>query len=212
MIKNTDHIIIYARKGVIFTPRMWFLFISMGHDPTKIHLLQGSLEEWMEAGGALETGFTVIPKAKDLDLSKKFKYVVQDAHNVCDMQEVLKSISSDGSALGKKSLIIDSRGSSFARGHIPGATHIPYSSFVDPGNMLQFKKKSDLLDVFTQAGVDVLDKRQIICTCGSGVSACHIYLALQECDRFVEDRNTVIYDGSWAEWGSDENTPKTLRS
>jgi len=216
-IQNSDHIIIFARKGVIFTPRMWFLFKSMGHDPSKIHLLQGSLEEWKESGGDLETGFRAVPKAEDLDLSKKFKYVARDAPNVCDMQEVLKAVSLDDddddgtTVLDENALILDARGSSFARrGHIPGAVHIPYASFVDPDNMLQFKKKSDLLDVFTQAGVDVMDKRQIICSCGSGVSACHIFLALEECGRFVEDRRTVIYDGSWDEWGSDENTPKIL--
>lgn len=180
----------------------------MGHDPTKIHLLQGSLEEWIEAGGDVEHEPTVIPKARGLDLEKECTYTAQDACNICGMQEVLSTVASVGVDLNKNALIIDSRGSSFTQGHIPGATHIPYSSFVDPGNMLRFKAKKDLLDVFAQAGVDVLDKRQIICSCGSGVSACHVFLALEQCGRIDENRNTVIYDGSWAEWELDTNTPK----
>lgn len=211
-IQNSDHIIIYARKGVIFTPRMWFLFKSMGHDPAKIHMLQGSLDEWIEAGGDVEIGFTTIPRAKDLDLNKDFKYNCRDACNVCDIQEVLSTVSSELTCdnFGQDALIIDSRGSSFARGHIPGAIHVPYSSFVDPENPLKFKGKMELFDVFEQAGVDVMDNRKIICSCGSGVSACHVYLALEECGRIIENRNTLIYDGSWAEWGSDTNTPKIL--
>mmetsp|Transcript_7626 Transcript_7626/g.17265 ORF Transcript_7626/g.17265 Transcript_7626/m.17265 type:complete len:446 (-) Transcript_7626:167-1504(-) len=54
-IRNEDHLIIYARRGALFTPRAWFLFISMGHDPKKVHLMQGSLEDYMEEGGLVDT-------------------------------------------------------------------------------------------------------------------------------------------------------------
>eukprot|EP00579_Thalassiosira_antarctica_P006706 CAMPEP_0201883778 /NCGR_PEP_ID=MMETSP0902-20130614/16229_1 /ASSEMBLY_ACC=CAM_ASM_000551 /TAXON_ID=420261 /ORGANISM="Thalassiosira antarctica, Strain CCMP982" /LENGTH=420 /DNA_ID=CAMNT_0048412635 /DNA_START=66 /DNA_END=1328 /DNA_ORIENTATION=+ len=54
-IRDEDHVIIYARRGALFTPRVWFLFVSMGHDPKKVHLMQGSLEDYMEEGGLVET-------------------------------------------------------------------------------------------------------------------------------------------------------------
>ena len=47
-IRNEDHIVIYARRGALFTPRMWFLFVSMGHDENRVHLMQGSLEDYVE--------------------------------------------------------------------------------------------------------------------------------------------------------------------
>ena len=54
-IQNDDHVIVYARRGALFTPRVWFLFISMGHDPNKVHVMQGSLEDYIEEGGLIET-------------------------------------------------------------------------------------------------------------------------------------------------------------
>ena len=53
-IDNDDHVIIYARRGSLFTPRVWFLFVSMGHDPKRVHLMQGSLEDYIEEGGLVE--------------------------------------------------------------------------------------------------------------------------------------------------------------
>ena len=54
-IGNDDHVVIYAKRGAVFTPRAWFLFLSMGHDVNKLHLMQGSLEDWIEDGGMVET-------------------------------------------------------------------------------------------------------------------------------------------------------------
>lgn len=54
-IQNEDHIIVYAKRGALFTPRVWYLFICMGHDPKKVHLMQGSLEDYIEEGGLLDT-------------------------------------------------------------------------------------------------------------------------------------------------------------
>ena len=56
-INNDDHVIIYAKRGALFTPRVWFLFVSMGHDPKRVHLMQGSLEDYIEEGGLVEETF-----------------------------------------------------------------------------------------------------------------------------------------------------------
>ena len=53
---ESDHVVIYARRGAVFTPRTWFLFVSMGHDPNKVHLMQGSIEDWIEKGGSVDDG------------------------------------------------------------------------------------------------------------------------------------------------------------
>lgn len=108
----------------------------------------------------------------------------------------------------ENAIIVDPRGSSFAKsGHIPGAKHIPYSSLVEKDNALKLKSKEELLDIFEAAGVDVNSDKDIVCSCGHGVSVCHVVLALEQCGR---TNKTFIYDGSWQEWSSDPNSPKVL--
>jgi thiosulfate/3-mercaptopyruvate sulfurtransferase len=196
-------IIVYAREGSIFTPRTWFLFRSMGH--SNVQLMQGSLEDWIEAGGTVDKESTTVPRAADLDLSKPSSYqtATDKLADVIAMDEMLTIVSD------QEAIIIDPRGSSFAKGYIPGSIHMPYSSLVKADNQLQFKSKEDLQALFEQAGVDVNSEKPIVCSCGSGVSVCHVYLALQECGR---EGVTLIYDGSWNEWSQNPNAPKTIPS
>ena len=203
-ITNSDHVVVYGRKGSVFTPRTWFVFRSMGHE--RVSLLQGSLEDWQAAGGAVDEGRTTVSRAADI-LAKGGEPVYQasDPTNVVTMQDVLDALQQ------QDAVILDPRGSSFqASGHIPGAIHIPYTSLVQEDNALKLKSREDLLLAFADAGVDIRTDKTIIASCGSGVSVCHILLALEECGRDPASQPTFMYDGSWAEWGTDPSTPKIL--
>ena len=90
---------------------------------------------------------------------------------------------------------------------MPGAINIPYQSIVTEDDTLKFKPKEELQALFDDAGVDVNTNRDIMLTCGSGVSVCHLWVALAECGRDNAEK-TFVYDGSWAEWGAEEATPK----
>lgn len=210
-IKNQDHVIITARESVYFTPRTWFLFKTFGHDPSKIHLMQGSLEQWIEIGGEVETEAVIVPTFQDLELEEDYNYkVLEVPTNVCDMEEVLGATTNNDRKDSDTVFLLDSRGSSFAKGHIPGAIHLPYSNWVLPGNTLTWKSVDDLRGIFADAGVDPLTQNKIISSCGSGVSACHTLLALELCGRDLRPPNkTKIYDGSWSEWSKNSTTPKT---
>lgn len=200
-IKNSDRVIIYGREGTTFTPRTWFLFRTMGHE--NVQLMQGSLEDWKTAGGPVDENPTTVLPAKDLDTSQPLTYKAQDPFDVVDMDYMLKIVQKEGEAT-----IVDPRGSSFAKkGYMPGAIHLPYSSLVEPDNKLKLKSSAELEKLFEAAGVDIQSEKPIVCSCGSGVSVCHVYLALQECGR---KGDTVIYDGSWNEWSQNLDAPKVV--
>jgi thiosulfate/3-mercaptopyruvate sulfurtransferase len=85
-------------------------------------------------------------------------------------------------------------------GHIPGSRNVPYTALANPetGEMLDLPQ---LIEVFQQAGVDV--SRPVIGTCGSGVTACVVRLALAQLGAGAQG----VYDGSWTEWGSTPGLP-----
>ncbi|KAL7554232.1 hypothetical protein ACHAWF_017647 [Thalassiosira exigua] len=144
-IRNEDHVIIYARRGALFTPRVWFLFVSMGHDPQKVHLMQGSLEDYMDEGGPIDSGnfqlgdknfaatiddYTACFDQGILNVNQLFRdyysttspeYNATNAMNVCGKEEVLDAVNLNLERDDKdgsremKSVIIDTRGSGYAK-------------------------------------------------------------------------------------------------
>ena len=205
-ITNDDRIIIYGREGCVFTPRTWFLFQQCGHDENKLHLMQGSLEEWSEKGGAIEEGTTHVPAADGVDTSKAARYRARNPTNVVDMKRMMEAVERQGKD-DDSEVILDPRGSTFDKAHMPGAINIPYRSIVTEDDTLKFRSKKELQALFDKSGVEVNTDREILLTCGSGVSVCHLWVALAECGRDNAEK-TFVYDGSWAEWGADEATPK----
>jgi thiosulfate/3-mercaptopyruvate sulfurtransferase len=233
-ICETDHVIIYGRDGAPFTPRVWFTWKqAMGHKGP-VSLMQASLEEWIAAGGPVEDHNidkddddeqrAYVVRAQDLDLSQEPVYRTNSNNKnpscVADLKDMMGWVTANNNSnmddtndslvdkdTGMDTIIVDARGSSFKKGHMPGAIHIPYSSLTDPTNALKLAPPNQLRDIFLAAGVDTDTDKRIVCSCGSGVSACNLYLALKECGRTGE---TLMYDGSWNEWGSHPETPKVL--
>jgi thiosulfate/3-mercaptopyruvate sulfurtransferase len=88
-------------------------------------------------------------------------------------------------------------------GHIPGSRNMPYAELFD-ANTGTMKSLDDLRKAFTGAGVDL--SKPIVTTCGSGVSALVLTLALYR----LGARGTALYDGSWAEWGLPDGPPVAI--
>ena len=95
-------------------------------------------------------------------------------------------------------------GSSIKKGHIPGSLNLPYNLLMDTDNNFVFRSADEIITVIEVAGIK--PENPLVATCGSGVTACVIALALY----LVGYKDTAVYDGSWAEWGDHPITPWTV--
>jgi thiosulfate/3-mercaptopyruvate sulfurtransferase len=194
-IGNDDAVVIYDQAGMHTSPRAWWLFKAYGHD--RVAVLDGGFLQWRASGAPVDRQPVVLPPRA---------YLAADpwAH-ACTSSDVLHA-SQTGAP------IVDARSAGRFRGddpeprpglrsgHIPGSRNLPYTALLDPhdGKLLDVQR---LRQVFQDANVD-LDS-PIICTCGSGVTACVIRLALAR----LGASSARVYDGSWTEWGSDPALP-----
>ncbi|MCB9963803.1 MAG: sulfurtransferase [Rhodospirillales bacterium] len=195
-ISNESHVIIYGQNGIAMGPaRAWWMFRAFGHE--NVQILNGSLASWKASGGSLVT--TGQP-AEPPSLPSQPFHAVFHPELVCARCEV-EDISTRRAAP-----ILDARPAprfdgimpeprpGLALGHIPGSRNIPAGNLVD-GETGCLKNKSDLQHYFDD---DILQAEIApVMTCGSGVTACVIALALYELGR----SDAKVYDGSWAEWG-----------
>lgn len=195
-IGNDDTVVVYDAGGWVAGPRAWWMFLSFGHG--NIRVLDGGLKKWIAEGHPVESGPVTSKPAT-------FKAAF-DAKGVRTIQQMVANLTS------KDAQVIDARASDrFAgsvpeprpglrSGHIPGSRSVPYAELFDAKTGVM-KPLDELRKAFMGAGVDMT--RPIVTTCGSGVSALVLTLALYR----LGVRGTALYDGSWAEWGLPDGPP-----
>lgn len=189
-IGDGHQIVIYDNSDVRSAARVWWLFRLMGK--TDVAVLDGGLPKWLAEGRPTED---MPPIMRDRHIT-----VQRQAGLVRDVTQVAAA-----SKLGDYE-IVDARSAPRFRGeapeprpglragHIPGAKNLPFGQLLnDDGTM---KDIPALRAEFESAGVDLT--RPVITTCGSGITAAVLFLALER----IGHRDHSLYDGSWAEWGS----------
>jgi thiosulfate/3-mercaptopyruvate sulfurtransferase len=182
--------VIYDAGGWVAAPRAWWMFLSYGHRDVRI--LNGGLKKWRAEGRAVQAGEVTAKPAK---FNASY-----DARRVRSIEQMIANVKS------RAEQVIDARAADrfvgraaeprpgIRAGHIPGSLNLPYGNLFDAATGTM-KPLEELGKAFAGAGVDTA--KPIVTSCGSGVSAAVLTLALYRLG--VED--TALYDGSWSEWG-----------
>jgi thiosulfate/3-mercaptopyruvate sulfurtransferase len=195
-IGNDDTVVIYDAGGWVAAPRAWWMFLSFGHQ--NVRVLDGGLKKWVAEGRKVESG-QVAPKPAT------FKAIF-DARRIRSMQQLTANIAS------RAEQVIDARASEryqgkvaeprpgLRAGHIPGSLNLPYNNLFDASTGTM-KSLDQLRAAFLGAGAKL--DAPIVTSCGSGVSAAVLTLALYR----LGVENPALYDGSWTEWGAANGPP-----
>jgi len=185
-------VVVYDSFGIRSAARVWWTLTVMGFD--RVRVLDGGLRVWKAEGFPVEVGAPKPP-------SQGVASIWFDPARLRDQAAVAAALDS-GSAQ-----VVDARSAPRFRGeapeprpglrsgHMPGAFNLPFDRLLTEEGRL--KPPAALAEAFREAGVDL--GRPIIATCGSGVTASVLALALE-----VLDAPAAVYDGSWAEWGRED--------
>jgi thiosulfate/3-mercaptopyruvate sulfurtransferase len=192
-IKNEDEIVVYDNSDVISSCRCWFNFIYFGHNPKLVHVLNGGLKKWIKENKEVTNEATSI-KVSDYKSFEKKELVKNKEQIDLNIEE-------------KYFKVIDARSKERFDGRVPEPRKGLRSgsiknSFCIPFNLClcedkTFKSKKDLKLIFETCLKDINEKN-IVFSCGSGVTACVLALAYS----LINDKyHPCIYDGSWSEYG-----------
>lgn len=193
-ISADDTIVVHDGPGMFSAPRAWWMFRVMGI--FQVFILDGGFDRWKAAGRPVT--------AEQTRIAPGIFHADFDAGRVVDLA-AMRAIVESG-----ESQVADARGAGrFAgtepepragirSGHMPGARNVPASALAENGALLP---KDRLREVIGQAGIDL--SRPVVTSCGSGVTAAAITLALET----LGHSDNRLYDGSWTEWGGLDDTP-----
>ncbi len=188
-VGDGHQVVVYDGSGLFSAARVWWLFRLMGK--SDVAVLDGGFPKWQAEGRPVD------------DMPPP----IRDRHMTVQRQnQMIKDVTQVAAASKLRDFeIIDARSAERFRGeapeprpglragHIPGSKNLPYKTLLNPDGTM--KETGSIKAAFTDAGIDL--GKPVITTCGSGVTAAILSLALER----IGHRNHALYDGSWSEWG-----------
>jgi thiosulfate/3-mercaptopyruvate sulfurtransferase len=193
-IGDNDTVVVYDSLGLYSAARVWWTFRIFG--AKNAFILDGGLPKWKAENRPLETGETKRP-------AQKFN-AEMNVGAVAMLADVRFALT------GESAQVVDARSADrfsgktpeprpgLRSGHMPGSFNVPFDRVVEKGSLASRER---IEAAFKDAGVDV--DKPIITSCGSGVTAAILTLALESIGKAPQG----LYDGSWSEWGSRPDLP-----
>lgn len=193
-IAREDTIVVYDALGIFTAPRVWWMFRVMGANDVLV--LDGGFDNWKAAGHPVTdapTEVTPVEFVPAFDPSR-----VASLEDMRGYAETGASQIADARPSGRFTGEVPEPREGMRSGHIPGSRNVQTMSLSSNGYL---KSIPELRELFREAGID--PQQPVVTTCGSGVTAAAISLALASVG--AEDHR--LYDGSWSEWGALQDTP-----
>ena len=204
-IGKNDHVVAYDTQGLFSAPRLWWMLRAFGHE--KVSVLEGGLKAWIDDGQAVEKNppahddttppseseqgeaFVAVPNPKLL-------LQLEDVRANLALDECKSVLMIDARSAGRFAGVDPEPRKGLLSGHIPRSVNVPFTSLVNGESGTLFSE-SQLRSVFVDAGVSIEGVRALGVTCGSGMTAAIIAIALARLGRW----DVGLYDGSFAQWG-----------
>ena len=195
-ISSGDTVVAYDSGSWTAAARAWWMFLSFGHSNVKV--LDGGLKKWLREGRPTHSG-KVTPKPGKFRASLDSSYLRSQQQLVDNLETGAEQVVDARPRPRFEGTVAEPR-AGLRGGHIPGSRSVPYAGLFD-AETGAMKPLEELRRIFKDAGVELT--KPIVTTCGSGVSALVLTLALYR----LGVRGSALYDGSWAEWGLPDGPP-----
>ena len=194
-LRRDATVVVYDGQGIFSAPRVWWTLRTMGF--AKVRVLDGGLPKWRAEGRAVQSD-GVAPAPSVLDAAFE-PALVADLTSVRDLLERRAARVIDARPGPRYRAEVPEPRAGLRGGHMPGACNVPFGGLIETDGTM--KSAAELRAAFEAAGVDL--SAPIVTTCGSGISAAVLALALARLGR----EDVAVYDGSWTEWGGRSDTP-----
>lgn len=194
-ISERDRVIVYDDAGLFSAARVWWTFRALGHD--RVSVLDGGLPKWLREKRQVESSI-----ATPAEVQYRLKAPRPLVRNAADVRAVLAEgagVVLDARPAQRFTGEIAEPRQGLRSGHMPGAVSLPHSRLLTETGEL--RPLHELAALFRERGVHT--DTEVVTTCGSGVTAAVLFLALE---RLGHQRH-ALYDGSWTEWGAQSNDP-----